>query len=148
MANSLYDIGREGFLTEITVGDFTGKIDWANDNIRVALLDDTYEYNASHASYADVQPAVVADVALTNMHTVGNGTALADSTTFPAVVGNEAVAVVIYRAVGADEPTAAEYDDCPLIAYFDDGIAGLPVTPNGGDITVLWNGGNGQIFRL
>ena len=34
----------------------------------------------------------------------------------------------------------------PLIAYIDTGVTGLPVTPNGGNITVTWNASG--IFKL
>lgn len=146
MANSLYNIGREGFLTEVTVGAFVGKYDWVSDNMRVALLDDTYSFNASHTTFSDISSAVVADEEIANANTVGNGTAFADNTTFEAVVGAEVVSLVIYRSDGA-APADTE-EDCPLIAFIDDAAAGLPLTPNGGDLTVLWNSGTGEIFRL
>ena len=146
MANSLYNIGREGFLTEITVGAFTGKIDWTNDNIRVALLDDTYVFDAAHTDYSDIADAVVADEPLSNLTTNGAGTAMADNVTFSSVTGNEVVSLVIYRSDGAAVPDTAA--NCPLIAFIDSVTAGLPVTPNGGDITILWNGGTGEIFVL
>jgi hypothetical protein len=34
----------------------------------------------------------------------------------------------------------------PLVAYIDTGVTGLPVTPNGGNITVTWNASG--IFQL
>jgi hypothetical protein len=34
----------------------------------------------------------------------------------------------------------------PLVAYIDTGVTGLPVTPNGGNITVTWNASG--IFAL
>jgi hypothetical protein len=47
---------------------------------------------------------------------------------------------VIYKDTG----TAAT---SPLIAYIDT-ATGLPVTPNGGDITVTWDNGSNKIFKL
>lgn len=146
MANTLYNIGREGFLTEVTVGAFVGKYDWTDDNIRVALLDNTYSFNATDTDYSDISASVVDDTSLDNRSTNGDGTATADNTTFTAVTGNEVVAIVIYRSDGAAVPSTPA--NCPLIAFLDTDTAGLPVTPNGGDITVLWNGGTGEIFRL
>ena len=35
-----------------------------------------------------------------------------------------------------------------LIAYMDTGMTGLPVTPNGGDITVQWANTSNRIFKL
>lgn len=146
MANTLYNIGREGFLTEVTVGAFVGKFDWASDDIRVALLDNTYTYDASHTDFSEISDAVIADEEITGRGAVGTGTALASNTTFEAVSGDEVVALVIYRSDGS-APADTE-EDCPLIAFLDDASAGLPITPNGGDISVLWNGGTGEVFRL
>jgi hypothetical protein len=40
----------------------------------------------------------------------------------------------------------------PLVAYIDTAASGLPITPNGGNITVSWSrsgpGGIAQIFKL
>jgi hypothetical protein len=33
-----------------------------------------------------------------------------------------------------------------LVAYLDTGVTGLPVTPNGGDITISWHASG--IFQL
>lgn len=144
--STLYDIGRRGFLTEITVNGFTGQIDWESDDFRVALID-TVEYSVdevSHTSMDDVPgAAIVADTALVSPVALSDGTASAANTVFSSVSGNTSSAVLIYRDNGTSEP-----EDNVLIAYIDSSISGLPVSPNGGDITVLWNGGDGKIFRL
>jgi len=49
-------------------------------------------------------------------------------------------ALVIYKDTG-DENTS------PLIAYIDT-ATGLPVTPNGGNITVAWDNGANRIFKI
>lgn len=146
MANTLYNIGREGFLTEVTVGAFVGKYDWVSDNIRAVLVDDTYTYNAAHTDFSDISAAVVADVALTGKSAAGNGTAVADNATFSAVTGDEVVAVILYRSDGA-APASTDVN-CPLIGFLDEVSSGLPITPNGGDITALWNSGTGEVFRI
>lgn len=144
--STLYNIGRRSFLTEVTVGAFTGQTDWEADDFRVVLLD-LLEYSldeVSHVSMDDVPiSAIVDETPLANTLALADGTASASNTVFTSVIGNEVGAVLIYR----DNGTATDEDNL-LLAYIDSAISGLPVTPNGGDITVLWNGGDGRIFRL
>lgn len=147
--STLYDIGRRSFLTTVDVGASLGvQTNWATDTFRVVLLDLT-QYTAvasTDTSLANVAAgARVADVPLVNPVALTDGTASADNTVFPAVTGNEVGAVLIYR--DSTEVGAVDADDI-LIAYIDSAISGLPVDPNGGDITILWNGGDGRIFRL
>jgi hypothetical protein len=145
--SSLYDIGRRGFLTSITQGTtpFTGQIDWEADSFGVVLIDTTlYTHDVTHLSLADIPVGARVDVTpLVGNSSTTEGIAQATNTVFSTVTGAEVSAVVIYR----DNGTANE-DDNVLVAYIDSAISGLPVTPNGGDITILWNGGNGYIFRL
>jgi len=151
MANYLYDTGRQGFLTTVTVGAFTGQIDWVNDTFGVALLDNsTVDFSAGQATYASVQDiltqdgnALFARTTLTNTTGItGDGTASADDAVFTAVPGpGEAEAVIIYR----DNATVDA--DNVLVAYIDS-ATNLPVTLNGGDVTVVWDAGSGRIFKL
>jgi len=55
------------------------------------------------------------------------------------VTGNTVEALVIYVDTGSAATS-------PLVAYIDTSVTGLPVTPNGGDITVTWNASG--IFAL
>lgn len=146
--STLYDIGRRSFLTSVTVGGFTGQTDWEADDFKVVLLDLTnYTLDAvAHTNLVDV-PALarVAEVNLSTPVALSDGTASADNTVFPAVTGAEVGAVLIYRENNIAVPVEA---DNLLVAYIDSAVSGLPVTPNGGDITILWNGGDGRIFRL
>ena len=151
MANTLYDIAREGFLTEITVGAVTEKIDWINDNIRVALVDENYDGSlpnmSIHTSYDDIEAFVAAEADLAGRTTDGAGTTSADTVTFTAVPPGDAIeSIVIYKSDNAGPPSVNA--DCPLIAFMDEAASGLPIVPNGGDITVLWNSGSGEIFRI
>ena len=50
-------------------------------------------------------------------------------------------ALVIYKEVSAGDQT----QNIPLA--FIDTATGLPITPNGGDIIVVWDGGANRIFR-
>ena len=64
----------------------------------------------------------------------------ADNITFSSVSGDVSEALIIYRHTGTDSTSE-------LIAYID-GATGLPVTPNGGDITITWDSGANKIFKI
>jgi hypothetical protein len=65
--------------------------------------------------------------------TVTTGLFDGDDLTFPTVSGASVEALVIYRKNSGANTTWR------LVAYIDTGVTGLPVTPNGGNITVTWN---------
>jgi len=135
MANALFDKGREAFLN--------GDIDFLNDDIRIILVDAAdYTVNlATHDFLDDV--GVAARVAVSSAlasKTSTNGVADAADVTFPLVTGDQSEAIVIYKHTGTESTSN-------LIAYIDT-ATGLPVTPNGGDITVQWDNGANKIFKL
>lgn len=134
MANALYDKGREGFLD--------GSIDWDTDNIKAVLVDTaTYTVNLATDDFLDDIPAGerVATSGNLTSKTVTGGTADAADVTFSAVSGDQCEAIVLYKDTGTASTSR-------LIAYIDTASSGLPVTPNGGDITVTWNASG--IFKL
>lgn len=141
MANSLYDKGRERFLT--------AALHWGTDTIKAALLD-TGAYSVSTASHeylSDVAAAAFiaptngskAGITLTTKGTAG-GAADAADVTFTAVSGTSIEAILLFKDTGAEGTS-------PLIAYIDT-ATGLPITPNGGDIIVTWDNGPNKIFKL
>ena len=135
MANELYDKGREGFLD--------GSIDWDTDDIRCILVD-AADYSvdlAAHDNLDDIPAgARVATSAALTGKTVVAGVADADDVTFSAVTGDQSEALVIYKHTGTESTSR-------LIAYIND-ATGLPVTPNGGDITIQWDSAASKIFKL
>lgn len=135
MANALYNKGRQGFLE--------GAIDWDTDDIR-AILVDAADYTvdvANHDNLDDVPAGARVSVSgsLTGK-TVTDGVADAADVTFTAVTGDPSEALVIYKHTGTESTSR-------LIAYLDTGT-GLPVTPNGGNVTVQWDNGANKIFKL
>ena len=133
MANALYGKGREKFLT--------GDIAWDTDNIKVSLVD-TGTYTVvidTHEFYSDLS-GVVADSGNLTSKTVTLGVADAADVTFSSVTGSSAEALVIWKDTGVAGTS-------PLIAYIDT-ATNLPITPNGGDITVAWDSGANRIFKL
>lgn len=135
MANGLYDKAREAFLS-------TG-INWSADNIKIILIDKTkYTVNLASDQFLSsiASLAQVATSAVLTGKTVTAGVADAADVTFPAVTGAACGAIVIFKDTGTASTSA-------LIAYIDT-ATGLPVTPNGGDITVAWDNGANKIFKL
>lgn len=135
MANALYDKGREAFLS--------GSISWSSDNIKVVLTDSgAYTPNMSTDQFlSDVASgARIATSGNLASKTVAAGVADAADITFTAVTGVQSEYLVIYKDTGSAATS-------PLIAKIDT-ATGLPVTPNGGDITVAWDNGSNKIFKL
>ena len=135
MANALYGLGREAFLD--------GNISWASDDIRIILID-AADYTVSidvHNALDDIPGAArvaTSDALASKTSTLG--TADAADKTFSSVSGDQSEALVIYQHTGTESTSR-------LIAYIDT-ATNLPVTPNGGDITVQWDGGADRIFTL
>ena len=135
MANTLYDKGREGFLD--------GSIDFDTDSIKVVLVDTSaYTANLSTDTFLSsiTSGARIATSANLASKTVTAGVADAADITFTAVTGASVEAVVLYKDTGSAGTSR-------LIAYIDT-ATGLPVTPNGGDITIQWDSGSNRIFKL
>ena len=135
MANALYGLGRQGFLD--------GSIDWDTHNIKIVLGDaadyvvaiDTHQFLSSIAAAARV--ATSANLA---NKTVTLGVADADDVLLSSVTGDPSEFIAIYMDSGVEGTSR-------LIAYIDT-ATGLPVTPNGGNITVQWDAGANRIFKL
>lgn len=141
MANAVYPIYKTALLSassnvSLTVND-------ATDGPFVALVDTgTYTYSAAHDFYNDLTGIVGTDQRITTptAGSVSQGTFDGDNVTFTAVSGNTVEALVIYRHNAGANTTWR------LVAYIDTSVTGLPVTPNGGDITITWNASG--IFQI
>ena len=141
MSNNIYPIWKKALLD-----DSSG----ANANLNetgaegtFALLIDTgvYSYSDVHDFFNDLSGVVgeATGKEITNP-TTAIGVFDGDNVTFSSVSGNTVEAIVIYRKNAGANTT--HY----LCAFIDTGVTGLPVTPNGGDITITWNGSG--IFEL
>lgn len=133
MANAIYPLYKQALL------DGDTNIDIHDGTVKAALVDTgTYTYSAAHQFLSNLTGVVGTAQALTTK-TVTNGTFDADNVTYTAVTGNSVEAIVLYIDTGSSATSR-------LVAYLDTGFTGLPVTPNGGDITVTWNASG--IFAL
>lgn len=134
MANVLYDKARELFLT--------AGINWTGDNIKCVLVDlADYTFSAAHDYLDDVASGGrVATSANLGSKTATGGVADAADVTLTTVAGDQSEALIIYKDTGSAATS-------PLIAYIDT-ATGLPITPNGGDITITWDNGANKIFKI
>lgn len=131
MANRFYNSFKNNLLD---IGA-AGAIDFNTDTIKVALIDEgTYTYSAAHAFLSSIS-GVIGTAQIITTPTVGvvaPGVFDADNVVFTAVSGASIEAVLLYRDTGVAGTS-------PLIGLIDQVASGLPVTPNGGDITITWN---------
>ena len=132
MANAIYPKWKEAIIQASTNSSLTG-------TVKAALVDTgTYTYSSTHQFYSDLS-GVVGTPGSIGTHTYTSGTFDGADVTFSAVTGNSVEAIVIYIDTGTTTTSR-------LVAYLDTGYTGLPVTPNGGDITITWNASG--IFTL
>ncbi len=126
MANALYPIGAK-FLMD-------GGMNLDTGDVRVVLVDTgTYTYSDAHDFHDDLSGITATSRALQNPTTTA-GVYDADDITFTAVSGAVSEALILYDWATASSATAN------LLIFMDSGVTGLPVTPNGGDIIITWNG--------
>lgn len=101
-----------------------------------------YTYSPNHATLADV-PATTRVGAFGTLSgkTSTNGIADASDVQFGSIsAGTIAQACIIAKRTMYDNTSA-------LIAYYDAGV-GLPVTTDGGPLTIQWDNGTNRIFAL
>jgi hypothetical protein len=134
VASSLYDKGREAFLD--------GTISWTGATIKAALVTSSYTFSNAHQFWSSVSANQVGSSVTLATKTVTSGVADADDLVFSSVSGSACNALVIYKDTGVAGTS-------PLIAYIDSSTAtGLPVTPNGGNINIVFDSGANRIFKL
>jgi len=134
MANALTDAYRDFFLG--------GDNDW--DSTHSTQLVDSADYtrsDATHDFYDDVTAAGRVGTK-TNIASRTHAAGVADGadTTLTSVTGDPSELIIVF----ADTGTEATSD---FGAIFDT-ATGLPVTPNGANITITWDSGANKIFKL
>lgn len=133
MANAIYPLYKQALL------DADANVDLDDGTLKVSLVDTgTYTYSAAHDFYDDLTGEVGTAQTIANT-TVAAGVVDGDNVTFTAVSGATVEALVLWLDTGT--PATSR-----LVAYIDTGQTGLPVTPNGGDITITWDAAG--IFTL
>lgn len=130
MASAHYNLTLKKFLD--------ADVDMLVDTIKVRLVrTSAYTFSQAHDFADDLPAAIVTDVTLGSKTTTA-GEFDAGDAVFAAVPAGAAIdALVIYKDTGVAGTS-------PLIAYID----GFSVTPNGGDITIQWQGTSPFIFKI
>lgn len=142
MANAIYPLTKQAFLSP-----GSGSIDLSADTIRLALVLTAYTFSAAHQFFSDLGTNVVGGQAGISGNqpftskTVTNGVFNgASPLTFTAITGTQ-----ISYLVGFKDTTVA---GTSRLIFFIDTATGLPITPNGGNITVTLDTGANKIFAL
>lgn len=135
MANVLYPKAKEDFLA--------GNLNLSSNTVTIALVDTgVYTFNSAHEDRADVPNSAVVATANLASKTITSGVFDAADVTFSSVSGANCEALIIYHTDVQGGNTSSR-----LIAYVDS-ASGLPILPNGGDITVRFSAGSSKIFAL
>lgn len=140
MANQLYTKAKQSLLG--------GELNLSSNVVTIALIDtDVYTFSASHQYRSSVpNTAVVATTNLTSK-TITDGVFDAADAEFAFVTGANCEAFILYHNTGDAENDGARQADSNLVAYIDT-ATGLPILPNGGNITVKFSDGASKIFAL
>ena len=132
MPNQLYPKGAEKMLK--------GEVNFATDNIAVAIVAAAYTFSAAHEFLSSVGTLVGTKQTLATPSTTG-GVFDADDVSFGAVAaGSTAKALVLFKDTG--NPATS-----PLLAYLDE-ITGFPMSTNGASIEIEWPAGAAKILSL
>lgn len=129
MANALYDTYKEGLLNK--------EFDMNTDGIKATLIDGAdYSYSAAHDFYGGSTPDVaagakVAESGALSTPTISAGVFDTADFTWSTVTGDQSENIILWDDTITDDR---------LVAFYDTGMTGMPVTPNGGDINVTVNG--------
>lgn len=128
MANALYPRFKQGLLA--------GELDLSADSIKASLIDSaSYTYSSTDTGYAaDVAAgAKIAESSALGSAAITDGTFDTADFTWGSVSGNQSEDIILW-----DDTVTTPVADA-LVAFYDTGMTGMPVTPNGGDINVTVN---------
>lgn len=126
MANALYPKWKEAVMQATPGSSLAGTLK--------AVLVDTgvYTYSAAHEFYSSISGTAGTPQTIGAKTYVGGLLDGSDLTFAAVAAGNSLEAIVIFLDTGT--PSTSR-----LFAFFDSGVTGLPVTPDGGDLVIRWN---------
>lgn len=134
MANALFEAYRNTVLGTGTAVDLDADtikaifVDHADDTPSVST-DDFFNDIASAARVPALGSAPT--LGTKTLGTVAVGVFDAADTVFTALTGDASESLIVFKDTGTESTSN-------LLAYWDT-ATGLPLTPNGGDVTVQWN---------
>lgn len=127
--------GRYVNYANLILGDGVHSLpDWPSDTIKLIGVD-AADYTvslAAHQDLADVPSGARVFVATILTPSVSGGIVDAPDITVPSVTGDQIEALIYYKHTGTESTS-------PLMCYLDDCPAGMPLTPNGGDVEVVFD---------
>jgi hypothetical protein len=135
MANALFVSFRNGIL-----GSHATRVDLDADTVSIMFVDhaDDTPVPATDDFLNDILSAArvpalgsVPNLASKTIGTVAAGVFDAADTVFTSLSGDQSESLILFKNTGTDTT-------CDLIAFWDT-ATGLPLTPNGADVTVVWN---------
>lgn len=133
MANAVYPLYKQALISGGANTSLAG-------TVKVALVDTgTYTYSAAHEFLTSLTGVVGTAQTIGATKSYTNGVFDGGDVTFTAVSGATVEALVLYIDTGTAGTSR-------LVAYLDTSITGIPVSPNGGDISVTWSASG--IFAL
>ncbi len=135
MANALYDEGRRAFLG--------GELDWLGTAMRVILVDAAdYTKDLALHDFLDDVPGGAREEESSDLTSKSEDDGIADAAdvTFSSATGDPCEQIVGSEETGTDGTSQ--------LIFNIDTATGLPVTLNGGDVTVTWDDGANKIFKL
>lgn len=131
MANAIYPKYKEAILAA------SANVSLTTGTVKVALS--TAAYNSAHDFYDDVSANSIGTPQTIASTTVTNGLFDGNDVTFTSVSGSQVTSLIIYIDTGSAATSR-------LVTFLDTNVTGLPVTPNGGNISITWNASG--IFQL
>ena len=94
----------------------------------------------SVANLSDIAVEARVSISALTTQTTDKGVADADDLTFTTVTGDQVESLILYKDTGVEATST--------LLVFIDNATGLPVTPSGVDIDIVWSDGIDKIFRL
>jgi hypothetical protein len=131
MANAIYPKWKEEIMQGVARSLLSGS---GATGVNCVLVDlGTYTYSAAHEDFDDLSGIVDSETEIGSKDFTA-GVFDGANITYSSVTGDTVEALVLFVENAGASSTHI------LFLYLDTSVTGLPVTPNGGDITVTWNG--------
>lgn len=137
MANALYTKAKQGLIS--------GLIDLDTAVIKCVLVRGYTPSLSTHTFVSEVTGTLVGTPQTLTSVSVADGVFDAADVTFTSVPAGAACPyILIYQASAVGGGSDVASSSQRVIALIDD----APVTPNGGDISIVWSNGASKIFSL
>jgi hypothetical protein len=133
MANAVYPIYKQALMKACTLVSLNGT---TTNAPHVVLVDTgTYSYATGHDFFSDLSGVIgtANGMEITSPTVVGRKFDGCNVTFTAVTTATSIEALVIYRRNNGANTTWR------LVLYENSSVTGLPVTPNGGDISISWN---------